>query len=139
MVAGPIERATNLLPQILKKREFRYELGIQGIRLILLGMFKKVVIADSLSPMVDGIFSKYQEFGGGTLLLGVVYFAFQIYCDFSGYSDIAIGTSKLFGFELMSNFKFAYFSGNIGEFWRRWHIFSFLMVQGLSLYTTWRL
>ena len=85
-------------------------------------MFKKVVIADSLAPMVDQLFSNYQEFEGGVLLLGVIYFAFQIYCDFSGYSDIAIGTSKLFGFELMSNFKFPYFSRNIGEFWRRWHI-----------------
>ena len=85
-------------------------------------MFKKVVIADSLTPMVDDIFSNYENFGGGTLWLGSIYFAFQIYCDFSGYSDIAIGTSKLFGFELMSNFKFPYFSRNIGEFWRRWHI-----------------
>jgi alginate O-acetyltransferase complex protein AlgI len=122
LVAGPIERASNLLPQILKKREFQYEQGIQGLRLILWGMFKKVVIADSLAPIVDDIFSNYQDFGGGTLWLGAIYFAFQIYCDFSGYSDIAIGTSKLFGFELMSNFKFPYFSRNIGEFWRRWHI-----------------
>ena len=122
LVAGPIERATNLLPQILQKREFKYEQGVQGLRLILWGMFKKVVIADSLAPMVDDIFSNYQDFGGGTLWLGAIYFAFQIYCDFSGYSDIAIGTSKLFGFELMSNFKFPYFSRNIGEFWRRWHI-----------------
>ena len=122
LVAGPIERASNLLPQILKKREFNYEQVVQGIRLILWGMFKKVVIADSLAPIVDDIFSNYQDFGGGTLLLGAIYFSFQIYCDFSGYSDIAIGTSKLFGFELMSNFKFPYFSRNIGEFWRKWHI-----------------
>ncbi len=122
LVAGPIERATNLLPQILNKREFRYEQGVQGLRLILWGLFKKVVIADSLSPIVDDIFSNYQDFSGGTLWLGAVYFAFQIYCDFSGYSDIAIGTSKLFGFEIMSNFRFPYFSRNIGEFWRRWHI-----------------
>jgi alginate O-acetyltransferase complex protein AlgI len=122
LVAGPIERATNLLPQILNKREFKYEQGVQGLKLILWGMFKKVVIADSLAPMVDNIFSNYEDFGGGTLWLGAIYFAFQIYCDFSGYSDIAIGTSKLFGFELMSNFKFPYFSRNIGEFWRRWHI-----------------
>lgn len=122
LVAGPIERATNLLPQILNKREFKYEQGVQGLRLILWGMFKKVVIADSLAPMVNDIFSNYQDFGGGTLWLGAIYFAFQIYCDFSGYSDIAIGISKLFGFELMSNFKFPYFSRNIGEFWRRWHI-----------------
>ena len=122
LVAGPIERASNLLPQILKKREFNYEQGVQGLRLILWGMFKKVVIADSLAPMVNDIFSNYQDFGGGILWLGAIYFSFQIYCDFSGYSDIAIGTSKLFGFELMSNFKFPYFSRNIGEFWRRWHI-----------------
>ena len=122
LVAGPIERASNLLPQILKKREFQYDQVIQGLKLILWGMFKKVVIADSLAPIVDDIFSNYQDFGGGTLWLGAIYFSFQIYCDFSGYSDIAIGTSKLFGFELMSNFKFPYFSRNIGEFWRKWHI-----------------
>ncbi|WP_353889263.1 MBOAT family O-acyltransferase [uncultured Zobellia sp.] len=122
LVAGPIERATNLLPQILNARVFKYEIAVQGLRLILWGMFKKVVIADSLAPVVDNIFTGYETFGGGTLILGSVYFAFQIYCDFSGYSDIAIGISKLFGFELMSNFKFPYFSRNIGEFWRRWHI-----------------
>jgi len=85
-------------------------------------MFKKVVIADSLAPLVNEIFRDYELLNGGTLWLGAIYFAFQIYCDFSGYSDIAIGTSKLFGFELMSNFKFPYFSRNIGEFWRKWHI-----------------
>jgi D-alanyl-lipoteichoic acid acyltransferase DltB (MBOAT superfamily) len=122
LVAGPIERATSLLPQIISRREFKYEQGIQGLRLILWGMFKKVVIADSLSPRVDEIFNNFQDLGGGTLWLGAIYFAFQIYCDFSGYSDIAIGTSKLFGFELMTNFKFPYFSKNIAEFWRRWHI-----------------
>ena len=122
LVAGPIERATNLLPQILNKREFKYEQEVQGLRLILWGLFKKVVIADSLAPIVNDIFGNYQDFGGGTLWLGAIYFSFQIYCDFSGYSDIAIGTSKLFGFELMSNFKFPYFSRTIGEFWRRWHI-----------------
>ena len=122
LVAGPIERASNLLPQILTKRVFKYEQGVQGLRLILWGMFKKVVIADSLGIMVDRIFDDYQSMDGGVLLLGLIYFAFQIYCDFSGYSDIAIGTAKLFGIELMSNFKFPYFSRDIGEFWRRWHI-----------------
>jgi alginate O-acetyltransferase complex protein AlgI len=122
LVAGPIERASNLLPQILNNRVFKYEQGVQGLRLILYGMFKKVVIADSLAPHVDTIFENYTTFNGGVLLLGLIYFSFQIYCDFSGYSDIAIGTSKLFGFELMSNFKFPYFSRDIGEFWRRWHI-----------------
>ena len=122
LVAGPIERASNLLPQILNKRIFKYEKGVQGLRLISYGMFKKVVIADSLAPHVDIIFQNYTDFNGGVLLLGLIYFSFQIYCDFSGYSDIAIGTSMLFGFELMSNFKFPYFSRDIGEFWRRWHI-----------------
>lgn len=122
LVAGPIERATNLLPQILQNRRFSYKQGVQGLRLILWGLFKKVVIADSLAPLVNDIFGNYGEYDGGTLWLGAVYFAFQIYCDFSGYSDIAIGVSKLFGFELMSNFKFPYFSRNIAEFWRRWHI-----------------
>ena len=121
-MAGPIERATNLLPQILNKRVFRYKEGVKGIRLIIWGMFKKITIADNLAPIVDNIFDNYELFEGGTLLLGAIYFAFQIYCDFSGYSDIAIGTSKLFGFNLMTNFKYPYFSRNIGEFWRRWHI-----------------
>ncbi len=122
LVAGPIERASNLLPQILNNRLFRYEQGAQGLRLILWGMFKKVVIADSLAWRVDFVFNDFQSLDGGVLFLGLIYFSFQIYCDFSGYSDIAIGTAKLFGFELMSNFKFPYFSRNIGEFWRRWHI-----------------
>ena len=122
LVAGPIERASNLLPKIINNRIFKYEQGVQGLRLILWGMFKKVVIADSLAIYVDTIFENYSSFNGGVLLLGLIYFSFQIYCDFSGYSDIAIGTAKLFGFELMSNFKFPYFSRDIGEFWRRWHI-----------------
>jgi len=122
LVAGPIERATNFLPQILSKRDFRKEQIFQGLKLILWGLLKKVVIADSLAPEVDRIFANYQDHSGGTLWLGAIYFAFQIYCDFSGYSDVAIGTSKLFGIELMSNFRFPYFARNIGEFWRRWHI-----------------
>ena len=122
LVAGPIERASNLLPQLLKKRDFDYHLGVSGLRLILWGMFKKVVIADSLAPVVNDIFANYSEYSGGTLLLGAIYFGFQIYCDFSGYSDIAIGVSRLFGIRLMTNFNFPYFSRNIGEFWRRWHI-----------------
>lgn len=122
LVAGPIERASQLLPQILKKRVFKYEQAVQGLRLMLWGMFKKIVIADQLAGPVSKIFNNYQDLDGGTLILGAIYFSFQIYCDFSGYSDIAIGTAKLFGIELMSNFKFPYFSRNIGEFWRRWHI-----------------
>lgn len=122
LVAGPIERASHLLPQMLHRRVFSYEHAVQGVHLIIWGLFKKVFIADSLAPMVNDIFENYSAFDGGTLFLGAIYFAIQIYCDFSGYSDIAIGTSHLFGFDLRSNFKFPYFSRNIAEFWRRWHI-----------------
>ena len=122
LVAGPIERASNFLPQILKKRMFRYRQGVEGVKLILYGLFKKIVVADSLSPYVDIIFENYSNLDGGVLLLGLIYFSFQIYCDFSGYSDIAIGTAKLLGFELMSNFKYPFFSRDITEFWRKWHI-----------------
>lgn len=122
LVAGPIERASNLLPQILKRRSFNYCEAKDGLRLMLWGLFKKVVIADSLSPIVNDIFSNYSTLSSPVLIMGAIFFAFQIYGDFSGYSDIAIGTAKLFGIELMSNFKFPYFSKNIGEFWRRWHI-----------------
>ena len=122
LVAGPIERATRLLPQILKTRNFNYQQCVEGLRLILWGMFKKIAVADSLAIMVDDIFLNYQSLNGGVLVFGAILFAFQIYGDFSGYSDIAIGTAKLFGIELMSNFKFPYFSRDIAEFWRRWHI-----------------
>jgi alginate O-acetyltransferase complex protein AlgI len=122
LVAGPIERASQLLPQIQQKRSFMYAQAVVGLKLILWGLFKKVVIADSLGPLVDDIFSNYSAYPSSTLILGAVFFSFQIYGDFSGYSDIAIGTAKLFGIELMSNFKFPYFSRSIAEFWRRWHI-----------------
>lgn len=122
LVAGPIERATHLLPQIEKPRTFRFEQAVDGIRLMLWGFFKKVFIADRLAPEVSTIFDGYQGFQGGTLLVGALYFAFQIYGDFSGYSDIARGTSKLFGMELLVNFRFPYLSRSIPEFWRRWHI-----------------
>jgi alginate O-acetyltransferase complex protein AlgI len=122
LVAGPIERASHLLPQIIKRREFSYQQGVQGLRLMLWGFLKKIVIADTLAPIVDDIFRNYHTYPGGTLILGAVYFSFQIYADFSGYSDIALGTAKLFGFELLSNFKFPYFSRDIAEFWRRWHV-----------------
>ena len=122
LVAGPIERASNLLPQILSKRKFNYIQSVQGLRLALWGLFKKVVIADSLSFYVNFVFANVNTSSGVDLFFGLVFFAFQIYCDFSGYSDIAIGISKLLGFELKSNFKFPYFSENISEFWRRWHI-----------------
>ena len=122
LVAGPIERASSLLPQILNARQFNFNQAIDGLRLIVWGLFKKVIIADSLAPIVNYTFENYSSLDGTSLALGAVYFAFQIYGDFSGYSDIAIGTSKLFGFELMTNFNYPYFSRNIAEFWRRWHI-----------------
>ncbi|MFG0261475.1 MAG: MBOAT family O-acyltransferase, partial [Novipirellula sp. JB048] len=122
LVAGPIERAAHLLPQFLRPRTFDPIRAKDGLRQILWGLFKKVVIADNLAPMVDQIFANYSEHNGTTLMLGVLYFAIQIYCDFSGYSDIAIGTARLFGFDLMRNFAYPYFSRDIGEFWRRWHI-----------------
>jgi D-alanyl-lipoteichoic acid acyltransferase DltB (MBOAT superfamily) len=122
LVAGPIERASHLLPQVQKPRFFNYTQAVEGCRLILWGMFKKVVIADSLAGIVDDIFSNYHNHNGVTLIVGAIAFSFQIYGDFSGYSDIALGTAKLFGFELLSNFKFPYFSRDVAEFWRRWHI-----------------
>ena len=122
LVAGPIERATNLLPQFLKKREFNYDIAIDGMRQILWGLFKKMVVADNCAVYVDQVFSIYTEVQGSTLLLAAIFFAFQIYGDFSGYSDIAIGTAKLFGIKLMRNFNVPYFSRDIAEFWRRWHI-----------------
>lgn len=122
LVAGPIERAKNLLPQIEQSRVFSKETVKQGLSLIIWGLFKKVVVADSLAPLVDKIFLDPSLYNGGTLLLGLFYFTFQIYCDFSGYSDIAIGTAKCFGFSFKSNFNYPYFAKNITEFWRRWHI-----------------
>jgi alginate O-acetyltransferase complex protein AlgI len=122
LVAGPIERANHLLPQVQKPRTFNYTQAVEGCRLIIWGMFKKVVIADSLAPIVNTIFDNYQNESAITLILAAISFSFQIYGDFSGYSDIASGTAKLFGFELLINFKFPYFSRNLAEFWRRWHI-----------------
>ena len=122
LIAGPIERANHLLPQVQKKRKFHYAQAVDGFRLMLWGIFKKVVIADSLAGTVDQIFKHYQSYNGLTLIIGAIAFSFQIYGDFSGYSDIALGTAKLFGFELYSNFKFPYFSRDIAEFWRRWHV-----------------
>ncbi len=122
LVAGPIERATNLLPQFLKKREFNYDTAVDGMRQILWGLFKKIVVADNCAVYVDQVFSTYAEQSGSTLLMAAIFFTFQIYGDFSGYSDIAIGTAKLFGIKLMRNFNVPYFSRDIAEFWRRWHI-----------------
>ena len=122
LVAGPIERASNLLHQITNKRTFSYNQSASGLKLILWGLFKKVVIADALGPLVDDIFTNYNTYPSSTLILGAVFFSFQIYGDFSGYSDIAIGTAELFGIELMSNFKFPNFSRNVAEYWQRWHV-----------------
>lgn len=122
LVAGPIERATNLLPQFFKKRTFDYSKAADGMRQMLWGFFKKVAVADNCSQIVDKIFENYETLPGSTLVLGAFLFAIQIYCDFSGYSDIAIGVSRLFGFDAMRNFAYPYFSRDIAEFWRRWHI-----------------
>lgn len=122
LVAGPIERATHLLPQISVPRKFSLESSKDGLRQVLWGLFKKVVIADNCATVVNSIFESGDYSSGSTLLIGAVLFAFQIYCDFSGYSDIALGTARLLGFELLRNFAFPYFSRDIAEFWRRWHI-----------------
>jgi len=122
LVAGPIERATNLLPQMLSKRKFEYNEAVDGLRQILWGLFKKIVIADNCAIAANQIFNNSADMNGSSLALGALFFTFQIYGDFSGYSDIAIGTSRLFGFNLMQNFAFPYFSRDIAEFWRRWHI-----------------
>jgi alginate O-acetyltransferase complex protein AlgI len=122
LVAGPIERATHLLPQIKKERTFNYTQAVDGMRQILWGLFKKVVIADTCAQYANSIFAHYEAYNGATLAFGALFFTFQIYCDFSGYSDIALGTARLFGMELLRNFAFPYFSRDIAEFWRRWHI-----------------
>jgi D-alanyl-lipoteichoic acid acyltransferase DltB (MBOAT superfamily) len=122
LVAGPIERATNLIPQFVNKRTFSPELATDGLRQILWGLMKKVVIADNCALLVSQIFDSPSDTHSGILILGTILFAFQIYGDFSGYSDIAIGTSKLLGIKLMTNFRYPYFSQNMSEFWQRWHI-----------------
>ena len=122
LIAGPIERATNLLPQFFKKRTFEYHNAVDGMRQILWGLFKKVVIADNCAEIANQIFNQSADMNGSALVLGALFFTFQIYGDFSGYSDIAIGTSRLFGFNLKQNFATPYFSRDIAEFWRRWHI-----------------
>ena len=122
LVAGPIERATHLLPQVKVKRHFEYEKAKQGLYQLLWGLFKKVVIADTCATYANAIFDNYPSMNSLSLVLGAVYFAFQIYGDFSGYSDMALGMSKLFGIDLLKNFNYPYFSRDIAEFWRRWHI-----------------
>ena len=122
LIAGPIERATHLLPQLKVKREFNFEKAKEGIYQIIWGLVKKVVIADTCSMYANAVFDNYNSMNSLSLILGAVYFAFQIYGDFSGYSDIALGTSKLFGIDLLKNFDYPYFSRDIAEFWRKWHI-----------------
>ncbi len=122
LVAGPIERATNLLPQFYRSRKFDYAAAVDGCRQILWGFFKKIVVADNCAVAVNMIWADYQNYSGFILLIGGVLFTLQIYGDFSGYSDIAIGTARLFGINLMRNFNYPFFSRNISEFWRRWHI-----------------
>lgn len=122
LVAGPIERAINLLGQFAKEREFNMEYATDGCRQMLWGFFKKIVIADSLASVVNRYYADPVSSSGGELLIATIFFAFQIYCDFSGYSDIAIGCARLFGFKIMRNFAYPYFSRNIQEFWHRWHI-----------------
>lgn len=122
LVAGPIERATHLLPQIKKERTFDYAKAVDGLRQILWGLFKKIVIADNCAEFANQIFNSSADLSGSTLVLGAIFFTFQIYGDFSGYSDIALGTARLFGIDLLRNFAFPYFSRDIAEFWRRWHI-----------------
>ena len=122
LVAGPIERATNLLPQFQRQRQFDYTMAVDGIRQMLWGFFKKVVVADNCAVYVDDIWGNIAGQSSIDLALAAALFSIQIYCDFSGYSDIAIGTAKLFGIRLMRNFNVPYFSRDIAEFWRRWHI-----------------
>ena len=122
LVAGPIERATHLIPQFDRKRTFDPVLAADGLRQMLWGFFKKMVIADNCAKIANLVFDNYESFGGVYLVVGAVAFAFQIYGDFSGYSDIAIGSARLLGFDLMQNFNYPYFSRNVGEFWRNWHI-----------------
>lgn len=122
LVAGPIERATHLLPQVKKVRIFNYYRAVDGLRQILWGLFKKIVVADNCALYANDIFNNSVNHDGSSLFIGALFFTFQIYCDFSGYSDIALGVSRLFGIELLRNFAFPYFSRDIAEFWRRWHI-----------------
>jgi D-alanyl-lipoteichoic acid acyltransferase DltB (MBOAT superfamily) len=122
LVAGPIERASNLLPQFYTKRTFDYKQATDGLRQVLWGLFKKVVIADNCALYANEVFNNHEDYTGFSILVGTFFFAIQIYCDFSGYSDVAIGISRTFGFNLMRNFAFPYFSRDMAEFWRRWHI-----------------
>ncbi|MBQ8257626.1 MAG: MBOAT family protein [Bacteroidaceae bacterium] len=122
LVAGPIDRASNLIPQFEKARTFSYDKAVDGLRQILWGLFKKMVVADNCAAAVNAFFGNYEGFDGFNLFCGGVMFTVQIYCDFSGYSDIALGSARLFGFEAMRNFRYPFFARDIAEMWRRWHI-----------------
>lgn len=122
LVAGPIERSKNLLPQIKKQNDFNYDLAVTGMKTLLYGYFKKAVVADNLAIYVDKVYSDVTDYNGFSLAIAVLFFALQIYCDFSGYTDIARGTANLFGIRLMDNFNFPYSSCSIKEFWNRWHM-----------------
>ena len=122
LVAGPIERASNLLPQFYKKRKFSYDQGVNALHLIALGLFKKIVIADRLAIYVNQVYDNPAGYSSFALIIATIFFAIQIYCDFSGYSDIAIGTARLLGFDLMTNFNRPYLADSFSDFWRRWHI-----------------
>ena len=122
LVAGPIERAKNLLPQFYVKHKFKYDRAVSGARLMLWGFFKKMVIADTVAITVNMVFNNPSAYSGTYLILATIFFAIQIYCDFSGYSDIAIGAARMMGFDLMQNFRMPYLSKSIREFWKRWHI-----------------
>ena len=122
LVAGPIESASHLLPQLQRTRQFHYDEAVTGCRMILWGLFKKMAVADNCATTVDMVWGDYTHFSSVMLIVASVLFTIQLYCDFSGYSDIAIGSAKLFGIELIQNFKTPYFSTSIPEFWRRWHI-----------------
>src|ERR1035437_5612927 len=144
ILAGPIQRPSLLLPQIVKRREFKYDQSVDGLRQILWGLFVKIVVADELAPYVDNIFLNFSNYSGSTLLTGAIFYSIQIYADFSGYSNIAIGTAKLFGFNIMRNFAYPYFSRDITEFWKRWHIslttwFRNYIFLPLSFTISWRI
>lgn len=143
ILAGPIQRPASLLPQFAGKRVFNYNQAVDGLRQILWGLFTKVVIADNLAVFVDDYFINYSGYSGSTLLLGAIFYTIQIYADFSGYSDMAIGTAKLFGLNLMRNFAYPYFARDIAEFWKRWHIslvtwFRDYLFLPLSFAISWR-
>ena len=122
LVAGPIERTSNLLPQIKREQKFSEQKAFDGLKLMLWGYYKKLVVADTLAPYVDKVYNQLELYQGFSLMIVVFFFSLQIYCDFSGYSDIAIGTARLFGIDLIKNFDAPYFSKSVKEFWRRWHI-----------------